>query len=62
MLKKQTLDDIQKALISFFKRNTQNESITLREIATAIGVNHPQTVLNKLNQLVLKGYFTKDET
>ena len=61
MLKKQTLDDIQKALISFFKRNTQNESITLREIATAIGVNHPQTVLNKLNQLVLKGYFTKDE-
>jgi hypothetical protein len=32
----------------------------LREIAAAIGVNHPQTVLNKLNQLILKGYFVKD--
>ncbi|HCB51522.1 TPA: hypothetical protein DEP21_03015 [Patescibacteria group bacterium] len=62
MLKKQTLDSIQKALISFFKKNTYNESITLREIASAIGVSHPQTVLNKLNQLVLKGYFTKDES
>ena len=61
MLKKQSLDDIQKALISFFKKNTANEGITLREIATAIWVSHPQTVLNKLNQLVLKGYFTKDD-
>jgi hypothetical protein len=25
-------------------------------------VNHPQTILNKLNQLVLKGYFVKDES
>ena len=54
MLKKQLLDEIQRALIAFFKKNTNNESITLREIAAAIGVNHPQTVLNKLNQLVLK--------
>ncbi|MBQ7074112.1 hypothetical protein IJM86_03475 [bacterium] len=35
--------------------------MTLREIAAEIGVNHPQTVLNKLNQLVLKGYFVKDK-
>ncbi|AHB41359.1 hypothetical protein P148_SR1C00001G0568 [candidate division SR1 bacterium RAAC1_SR1_1] len=61
MLKKQLLDEIQRALIAFFKKNTDNESITLREIAAAIGVSHPQTVLNKLNQLVLKGYFIKDE-
>jgi hypothetical protein len=61
MLKKQVLDEIQRALIAFFKKNTHNESITLREIAAAIGVNHPQTVLNKLNQLVLKGYFAKDD-
>lgn len=61
MLKKQMLDEIQRALISFFKKNTDNESMTLREIAAAIWVSHPQTVLNKLNQLVLKGYFTKDE-
>lgn len=62
MLKKQLLDEIQRALIAFFKKNTDNESITLREIAAAIGVSHPQTVLNKLNQLVLKGYFIKDES
>jgi len=61
MLKKQQLDDVQKSLISFFKRNTATENITLREIATEIWVWHPQTVLNKLNQLVLKGYFLKNE-
>ncbi len=54
------LDDIQRALIAFFKKNTQEEGITLREIASAIWVSHPQTVLNKLNQLVIKWYFIKD--
>lgn len=60
MLKRNQLDDIQKELINFFKRNTNQEGITLREIASAIWVSHPQTVLNKLNQLVLKWYFIKD--
>ena len=55
------LDDVQKALILFFKKNTNGEWLTLREIAAEIGVKHPQTVLNKLNQLVLKWYFVKDE-
>ncbi|MEI6774658.1 MAG: hypothetical protein WCL18_07960 [bacterium] len=48
------LDTIQKSLIAFFKKNTNQEGITLREIANNIGASHPQTVLNKLNQLVLK--------
>jgi len=55
------LDNIQKSLIAFFKKNTNQEGITLREIAHNIGASHPQTVLNKLNQLVLKGYFVKDD-
>jgi len=55
------LDNVQKALIAFFKKNTNQEGITLREIAHNIEASHPQTVLNKLNQLVLKGYFVKDE-
>lgn len=55
------LDTIQKALIAFFKKNTNQEGITLREIANNIWASHPQTVLNKLNQLVLKGYFVKDD-
>lgn len=59
--KRELLDDVQKALISFFKKNTSEEWVTLREIASAIWVNHPQTVLNKLNQLVLKWYFVKDQ-
>ena len=58
---KHELDDVQKALILFFKKNTNGEWLTLREIAAEIGVKHPQTVLNKLNQLVLKWYFVKDE-
>ena len=58
---KYELDDVQKALILFFKKNTNGEWLTLREIAAEIGVKHPQTVLNKLNQLVLKWYFVKDE-
>lgn len=55
------LDNIQKSLIAFFKKNTNQEGITLREIAANIGASHPQTVLNKLNQLVLKWYFVKDD-
>lgn len=54
------LDDIQKALIAFFSKNTTQEWLTLREIALEIWVKHPQTVLNKLNQLVFKWYFIKD--
>ncbi len=59
---KYELDDVQKALILFFKKNTNWEWLTLREIAAEIWVKHPQTVLNKLNQLVLKWYFVKDES
>jgi len=56
------LDEIHKKLIAFFKANTNWEGLTLREVAREIGVKHPQTVLNKLNQLVLKGYFVKDSS
>jgi len=55
-----SLDTVQQALIDFFKKNTNEEWLTLREISTAIGVKHPQTTLNKLNQLVQLGHFTKD--
>ena len=55
------LDDLQRKLIAFFKQNTNQEGLTLREIANEVWATHPQTVLNKLNQLVLKGYFIKDE-
>ena len=55
------LDDLQRRLIAFFKQNTNQEGLTLREIANEVWATHPQTVLNKLNQLVLKGYFVKDD-
>lgn len=55
------LDDLQRRLIAFFKQNTNQEGLTLREIANEVWASHPQTVLNKLNQLVLKGYFIKDD-
>ncbi|MBB1543364.1 MAG: hypothetical protein HG456_001180 [candidate division SR1 bacterium] len=55
------LDELQKRLIAFFKQNLDQEGLTLREIANEVGASHPQTVLNKLNQLVLKGYFVKDD-
>ena len=56
------LDDIQRALVAFFKKNTGGEWLTLREIASAIWVKHPQTILNKLNQLVLKWHFIKNSS
>ena len=55
------LDDLQRRLMAFFKQNTNQEGLTLREIANEVWATHPQTVLNKLNQLVLKGYFIKDD-
>ena len=55
------LDDLQRRLIAFFKQNTDQEGLTLREIANEVWATHPQTVLNKLNQLVLKGYFIKND-
>lgn len=55
-----SLDPVQQSLIDFFKKNTHEEWLTLREISTAIGVKHPQTTLNKLNQLVQLWHFTKD--
>jgi len=60
-MKSQSLDELQKRLIAFFKENRDQEGLTLREIANQVWVSHPQTVLNKLNQLVFKGYFVKDE-
>jgi len=59
-MKQKKLDDIQKRLINFFNANTDEEGLTLREIAREVWVWHPQTVLNKLNQLVVKWYFVKD--
>lgn len=55
------LDDLQRRLIAFFKQNTEQEGLTLREIANQVWASHPQTVLNKLNQLVFRGYFVKDD-
>jgi len=59
-MKNLNIDDIQTKLIAFFKQNTNQEWLTLREIANEIWVKHPQTILNKLNQLVLKWLFSKD--
>jgi hypothetical protein len=33
---REILDDIQRALIAFFKKNTTEEGVTLREIASII--------------------------
>ena len=55
------LDDLQRRLIAFFKQNTEQEGLTLREIANQVWASHPQTVLNKLNQLVFRGYFVKED-
>ncbi len=61
MKKTQKLDDKHTKLIDFFKSQDGETGMTLREIATSVGFTHPQTVLNKLNQLVSKGYFVKDD-
>jgi hypothetical protein len=35
-MKSQKLDDLQKRLIAFFKQNTDQEGLTLREIANQV--------------------------
>ena len=57
---KTKIDDTQQKLITFFKENINSEWLTLREIAQSLDIKHPQTVLNKLNQLVAMWLFVKE--
>lgn len=61
MKKNQKLDEKHIKLIDFYKSNDGETGMTLREIAISVWFTHPQTVLNKLNQLVSKWYFVKDD-
>ncbi len=54
------LDPTQEKLIEFYKSHDWEDWYTLREIATEIWANHPQTILNKLNQLVKKWYLIRE--
>lgn len=58
MLKKEP-DIIQRKLLELI-RTEQYEGMTLREIQSAIGVDYPQAIFNKLQQLENKGFIRKD--
>jgi repressor LexA len=51
----------QQKLYDLLARETQNESLSLREIAALIGVNSPNTVEHHLQQLEKKGYIFRNK-
>jgi repressor LexA len=48
-------------LYALLKEENQNESLSLRDIASLIGVNSPNTVEHHLQQLEKKGYIFRDK-
>lgn len=58
---KKILDDFQEKILNFLELNqdSSDEGITLRDIANAVGIDHPQKVANKLQQLENKGFIRK---
>lgn len=57
---KEILDNLQEKILNFLDyHKSSEESITLRNIADAIWLDHPQKVANKLEQLEKKGFIKK---
>lgn len=57
---KKELDDIQISILEYLDWiDERNAWLTLRDIAWELWIKHPQTVLNKINQLISKGYLSK---
>lgn len=55
------LDDMQKKIFDFFKKNENKENITLREIWCSVGKDiHPQKISNKIQQLEKMWYLRKN--
>lgn len=52
------LDGRQRDILDFLYEN-QEYSMTLADIGEAVGIDHPQKVLNKIDQLIRMGYIAK---
>ena len=49
------------AILDFLKENEGNESISIKSIQDRVGLDHPQKVIHRLQQLEKKGYLRKQE-
>lgn len=56
-----TLHPTQERLLDLLAKENNNESLSLREMASRIGVNSPNTVEHHLLQLEKKGYIFRDK-
>ena len=57
---KKILDDIQEKILNYLKEvQDSDENITLQRIWDAVWLNHPQKVLNKIEQLEKKWFISK---
>ncbi|MDD3262548.1 MAG: S24 family peptidase [Candidatus Absconditabacteria bacterium] len=57
---KKILDDMQEKILNFInKHQDSDENITLQYIGDIVGLNHPQKVANKIEQLEKKGFISK---
>ncbi len=52
------LDGRQRDILDFLHEN-QEYTITLADIGEAVGIDHPQKVLDKIDQLIRMGYIAK---
>lgn len=52
------LNGRQRDILDFLSDN-QEYSLTLADIASAVGIDHPQKVLDKIDQLIRMGYISK---
>jgi SOS-response transcriptional repressor LexA len=52
------LDGRQRDILEYLHDN-QSFSLTLTDIGDAVGIDHPQKVLDKIDQLIRMGYITK---
>ncbi len=53
------LDSRHRDILDFLADN-QEYTLTLMDIGNAVGIDHPQKVLDKIDQLERKGYITKN--
>ncbi len=53
------MDESHKEILDFLQKNEWGKHIGLREIAKSTKINHPQKVLNKINQLEKMWYIRK---
>jgi repressor LexA len=55
------LEKSYQAILDFLRDNQDNENLSLKTIQNRVGLDHPQKVVHRLQQLEKKGYLRKED-